>query len=688
MKVTSVIGSNPAVTRLTCDGKAARLEQLGGMTLFNAGPLRTQGLAVLSSSLGRVEGDQWKVEQFGRCAGSSRVVLSAHKGALRLDTRWTGDRESGVISRRDRLTNRSALSVTVFKCQARFAFPPDNYEVYLQESRWCGESQGLWTLLRGGGMSLACVSGRTSLGGTPYACLRRKSTGEGLAFHVLPVGNWAIHIRQHVTGECPLMPVVELGLADENLRLVLAPGEGVDLPELLFQSLPDGEPHLAAPALHRFLLRNRFASAKPLAPIVYNTWFDQFGILDVPRLRRQLAAAKAVGCEVFTIDAGWYGQGRGAWWELVGDWRENTKAAFRGKMRGFADEVRKAGLGFGLWMEPERFAERAPIRRLHPDWFVPAAGGMARIDLTIPAACQWQKQEITRLVKTYRLAWMKIDFNFELDRDASGTELSAYTRAWYRLLEEIRAAHPKTFFEGCASGALRTDLEAISHFDNFFLSDTVHPVDALRIMQGSALRLLPARIGRWAVLRSAGRAVAHYGKSVAKSPSMVLTPCGAGWQPSESMDLHFLLLAAFPGMLGFSGDLAGLPKDMANPLRQHTAFFKKWRRMLAASVTHLLTPPELMSSRSGWMGFQAQSLSRRENLLLVYRLGTPGEPPVWRPRDLDPRKSYRVRFGVDGKGHTRVLKGEALMREGVTVPMPAAANNPRANAAVCSIVAR
>ena len=86
----------------------------------------------------------------------------------------------------------------------------------------------------------------------------------------------------------------------------------------------------------------------------------------------------------------------------------------------FADEVRSAGLGFGLWMEPERFGPGVPIRKEHPEWFFPREATFARIDLTRPDAREYLKREICRLVETYQLAWMKIDFKFELGRDAVG----------------------------------------------------------------------------------------------------------------------------------------------------------------------------------------------------------------------------------------------------------------------------
>ncbi len=626
----------------------------------------------------------WQCRRLTAGAADWRLTLAATDTGLEVDSRWTLCQASGILRRADRLRNTGGKAVVVTRCQARIVFPAGRYEVYAQDSAWCNENQGRWLPLHTGVLKLGCQPGRTSQGGTPYACLREMRTGAALAFHVLPCGNWCVRFTLPSVGGGLHHVIVELGLADDTLRLALAPGDEVALPEILFQPLPHGEPHLGAPALHRYLLANVFCKERRTAPVVYNTWFDQFEILDVPRLRQQLAAARTAGCELFVIDAGWYGAGSSNWWAQAGDWREKTGAAFAGKMRAFADEVRAAGLGFGIWMEPERCGPEAPLRREHPDWFVPC-GVSARFDLEVPAAYAWLRDEIGRLIKTYDLAWIKLDYNFEMERDAAGAELSRYHACWYSLLDEVRAAHPQTFFEGCASGAMRLDIESLTHFDNFFLSDSVEPVDMLRISQGAYLRLPPGRIGRWAVLRSAGQAVPRYGKRVADSPVAILVAGGAGWDGSALVDLDFALFNALPGMLGFSGDFAGLPPEVLARIHDVVGFYRTWRPYLARSVAHLLTPPERLEARSGWIAFQYHAEEADRSLLCVYRLGICGDMPRWRLHGLRAEREYRVQRGVGRESETVVMRGADLLDPGLAADWPG--GGARANAAaVWSIV--
>jgi len=653
----------------------------------DTGPARTQGVALIQADGRRYEGPDLALDTCEAKKHAVRCRWRVGDSALRLTTAWRGCPHTGVVGRRDTLANAGGQPVVVTRCLARVALPPGRYECYTQASRWCHESQGAWQPLHTG-LTLRHVPGRTTEESTPYLGLRLgghllpDGTADGLVFHVLPCGNWTIRVSAvNEGGELPYA-VVELGLADETLHRTLQPGETLELPEILIQTLPQGQPHLAAPVLHWYLLKNHFADAKPQAPVVYNTWFDQFEILDVPRLRKQLAAAKAVGCEVFVIDAGWYGAGGPNWWAQAGDWREKTEAAFCGKMCAFADEVRGAGMKFGLWMEPERFGPEAPIRTKHPEWFV-TAGSSARMDLTKPDAYAYLRSEIGRLVKTYKLAWMKIDFNFALDADASGSELSGYTAAWYRLLDEVRVAHPKTFFEGCSSGAMRGDLATLTHVDGHFLSDSVNPVDMLRISQGAFLRLPPGRITRWAVLRSAGQVLPKYGKTVADSPATILTPCGAVWEPAETVEVDFAILAAMPGMMGFSGDLAGLPEQVRSRIADYVRFFKRHRRFLAGAVAHLLMPPESLGSRQGWIGFQLQDTTSADSLVFVYRLGVAGAVRPWVLKGLDPRGVYSVVTGLGGPA--RRVSGRELMEQGLTITVPGGGFDRTNGAAVVTV---
>lgn len=663
------IYGGPAAAVFVRGKGAAWLRQLAGLACGLAGGdgrgLGADGLFALATDAGNVAHADIHLVSARFTKRQVRLTLRTTDGRLRLISRWEHDAAAGIWRRGDRIVNTSSKPMVIRRCLSRLTFAVVCGRLYSQDSQWCRESQGGWRDLTHGGVQLACAGGRTTEGGTPYACLRDRESGRAVAIHVLPRGNWVIRVLSH-TGRLA-GTTVEAGLADENLRMTLRPGEGFDLPEILLQGMGDAAPEAAAPALHEHLLARDCAKAKPLSPVVYNTWFDQWDHLDPSRLRGQLAAARKIGCEMFVVDAGWYGgPAAGAWHSLVGDWREATMRAFGGRMRDFADEVRAAGLGFGLWVEPERILSAAPVAQRRPGWLIPAGRpGQFYPDLQQTAGRNWVAGHVRRLIETYDLRWMKIDFNAAIGPDPHAAELTGYYAEWYRLLDEIRGEYPHLFLEGCASGGMRLDLAGLSHWDGQFLSDNVEPVEHLRIWQGTVLRMLPGRLGRWTVLRSARAAVCPHGTTMQTAPQTILAPSTAGWERSESIDPTFSALCAMPGMLGFSGDLAGLPPDVLADLAGHVKFFKRWRRFIAGSVAELLTPVRPIQDRTGWVAVQLRSPQRDRSLVFAYRLEASAGRLLVCPRGLKDDAKYDVAAG-DG-AHIATASGRELATVGCTV---------------------
>jgi Alpha-galactosidase len=455
---------NEAPSILTQIDNNIFLSQLFGLSCGvcgnDEGPARARGLSLLKTSMSRFESEDLILLESIFEKNRFKITWGTADGSIQIESRWEFCYKTGVFSRKETLKNTSDKNITIFSYLARFPFSAGNYEIYSQGSRWCNENQGVWQTLHHGSIVLGCEGGRTSQGSTPYMCLREIGQKFGVAFHLIPCGNWSIRISAHnsshnSTGASLPFAVVEMGLDNGDLNLELASNCSIELPEILFHALPGGEPHLGASRLHRYLLDNSLCRMNAAAPVTYNTWFDTFDFLDMDRLRNQLACAKEIGCDVFTVDAGWFGGETGNWYEQAGDWREKNDAAFRGHMIDFAEEVRFTGLGFGLWMEPERISKSVQIFKDHPDWFIPIYNGFNYPDLSRPEVYSYISGEISRLIEKYGLVWLKIDFNSELGVDTSGTELYSYYDAWYRLMNELMGKYPQVFFENCASGGMK-----------------------------------------------------------------------------------------------------------------------------------------------------------------------------------------------------------------------------------------
>lgn len=655
--------------------KNVYLKQLYGMSCGfcgnDEGPVRARGLVLLKTDIGRFEAEGLILKECSFSKDNAKIIWQAANNTILIESNWTFCGITGIISRKDRLINIGTKNITVFGFYSRFPFCPANYEIYSQGSHWCNENQGIWQDLHHGSFVLGCEGGRTSLGSTPYLCLRETGQNQGIAFHAIPFGNWSIRVSSHNSGGSSLpFAVVEIGMSEEDLKLDLAANGSFELPEILMHSSPEGCEHLGISRLHQYLLENNLNSAVKIAPLVFNTWFDDFDFLKTDRLRKQLKVAKDIGCEVFTVDAGWFGGETGNWYEQTGDWREKQDAAFHGRMQEFAEEVRSSGLGFGLWMEPERISKTAPVYKEHPEWFIPVYNSNYYPDISKPEVYSYILGAISHLIEKYKLAWIKIDFNSELGVDASGTELYTYYNAWYRIMRELKGKYPDLFIENCASGGLRMNISDLVTSDGFFISDTVYPQDVLRIYQGTLLRLPPGKLIKWAVLRSINNLVPTYGTPLENTVESIIAPTGATWESFVKVDIDFAIRVALPGMFGLGGDLAEMPQWALDRLKYHIAFYKKWREFMLESVAHLLTPVRPIGDESGWAAIQLQNPRETTSLLFVYRLDDACHTKQFNLRGLDYSIQYEVKFENSPGMSPVILYGSKLMNEGIPVKIP------------------
>ena len=610
--------------------------------------------------------------------GDNTLELTYEAGdGLEIVTAYRHDAANGVVRRADRLRNAGSAPVRVRRFHSRLALPPDVYDVYFQSGRWACENQGRWVPLHAGSIVLGCEEGRTTQGNPPYACIRPAGAASGLVVHLVPCGNWTIKISARPGGHGNAFCVLETGMAEDLFEITLQPDEIFEAPALLLQELTGGRPSFCTAALHRHVNATLFGGLKSAAPVIYNTWLDMFDHLDEKKLRERLPLLKRLGVDVMEVDAGWYGRGGiNQWHSWVGDWRENPERSFFGKMKEFVKEVKAAGLEFGLFMEPETVGASVPLRTERPEWFI---GGGARLDLDNPEAYAYIKGEISRLVETYDLRWIRLDLNSRLGYDESGRELNSYYRALGRMYREIHAQYPLLFMEQCASGGMRYDLESLQWGDGYYLSDSQNPVDMVRNTEGSYLRLPPGRSSRMLVLRTIGTSFPGHPVAPDNMPETLVTTPAVGWQPAqhpESYDLDFVAVVTMLGVMGISGDPSSFSPEKQERLRQHIAFYKQWQPFILTSYGHLLTEPKPVTDRTGYSAFQLCNERDGRSLVYVFRLQDVCAQRRLRLRGLERDRAYRISvYPAESPAPVDRMKGGALMDVGleVTLPRPASA---------------
>lgn len=621
------------------------------------------GVANIAMDHQRLEGAKLKYEILEASGDIFCFAAFDEKQTVRMESNWKFEPEFDLISCRYTLRNTSEKAVVIRRALPRWVFSPGEYRIFSQMSRWGAENILQSQLLRGADIHLHGRAARSTVGATPFCMIRDEENMAAAAFHVLPRGNWTIDVHSDIISDESPTAVLEAGLADDDLFLTLQPGEMIELPGILIQNVPEGNLLNSGAALQKYMIRKQLSEQKlHQPPVVYNGWLYRFTDFTKEQLSAQLQAAKEIGCEVFIVDAGWFGGDSG--WDKVGDWREKTGAPFYGNMRVFADEVRAAGLKFGFWMEPERFANEIPVREDHPEWF-PAH--TTRIDLTQPEAAEYFRNVIIENVKKFGADYIKIDFNASVGYDESGSELLHYCTVLNEQIRLIRKACPDLYIENCGSGGLRNDLVTATLYDHAFISDNAHPYETLRIRQGLFMRNLPGRTLNWIVMRPAPERRTKVGNF-----DQVLACAAATWDEAALFDLDYVMISGLLGIPGFSGELAEFDPEMRTKIAKYVRFYKENREFFTDSHVFLLTPPDNKATDyEKYLVFQMQDDKTTDSLLFVFSNSASRRAVRnFRLQELDPAKKYRVKKLFDDSAEETVQSGADLMRFGVKTVLP------------------
>ena len=587
------------------------------------------------------------------------------KGKLEITTRYQYDESAGIISRRDTLVNRTKKKIMIRKYAARFTFSPGEYELYSQRSLWCHESQGEWTRLYSGSITLGSRAGRWCEGSTPFAVLRDSYSSHALAFLVFPEGDWMLRFSCRTSRGAGTLPdlMAEAGLSDDRLELELAPGESWQAPEVVIQILPGREAYSGTAAMNRWLNR-RFPARPGHFPVVYNTWLDKMSKLDVPRLERQLEAAKKCGCEVFVVDYGWYEDLKS--FTRLNDWDECSDRAFFGKMRRFADKVRKAGLGFGFWVEMEFFFNRSSVVQKHPDWFFPSEHANIVCPKTwLPEVEDYLVDSLASAIRRYQAVYVKNDMNHSQGYEPA--HLNRYQKGVFRVFARLREMLPEVTFENCSSGSLRMAAGGMMEaFDNHFISDNASPLENLRMFQGMLPRFAPGRIYHWYV-------GSELHPETLPAPSyeagIIVQPQKATWNRMQVDDLNFGLLCNLTGQIGYSCDLASFSDENLKMIARYNAFYKQHRSGFLRSEAYLLTPPENFDKQRGWVAIQLSDPRTDTHFLYSFHCISDGdETRIFHLKGLKPEKQYEVFEMFPQKTQIEIkITGDLLSRSGIPV---------------------
>ena len=566
---------------------------------------------------------------------------------------------AGLVRVRTSVTN--TLGGTLHLAAARTALPVGAGATELLDltGRWCKERAPQRHPWVQGTHRRDARHGRTGhdatllmVAGTPGFDFSR---GEVWSVHTAWSGNHTTYAERTPEGDC-LLGGGELLAPGE---VSLAEGETYRGPWLL-GSWSDGGLDPMSHRLHAHL--RSLASGPPReAPVVANTWEAVYFDHALERLTALADVAARVGVDRFVLDDGWF-RGRRNDTAGLGDWWVDAEVWPEG-LHPLVDHVRGLGMQFGLWVEPEMINVDSDTARDHPERILrgrhdlPLAWRTQQVlDLQDEAAYTQVRDSLLDLVEEYDVDYLKWDHNRDLT-DATHDGVPAVhgqTRAFYRLLDEVRAAHPGLEIESCASGGGRVDAEVLARTDRIWPSDTIDPLERQHLQRWTSLLVPPELMG------------SHVGGPVAHTTG-------------RSHPLGYRAATALLYSFGIEWDLTGLDDATLEELTRWLTLHKRVRPLVArGSLVHPDHPdPAVMVT-----GLVAADRSEAWYVVTTVAATATQHPAPLRLTGLDPDRSYRLsdetatadRHAADlapwwAAGSGQVVAGRALAVAGVTLPV-------------------
>lgn len=267
------------------------------------------------------------------------------------------------------------------------------------------------------------------------------------------------------------------------------------------------------------------------------------------------------------------------------------------------------------------------IAREHPEWVMAGRDELPLpsrhqhvLDLTVPGAYEHVKGQILAILDEYEIAYLKWDHNRDLveagsQPDRGRAAVHRQTVALYRLLDEIRAAHPDLEIESCSSGGGRVDLGILERTDRVWVSDIIDPLERQHMLRWTT-QLIPPE---------------YMGSHIASEQSH---------STGRMHHLSFRAGTAVFGHLGIEWDLTAVDDATLDEITEWVTFYKSHRRLLLGG--------DLVRVDTGDADVFVHGVVSPDRSEAMYALATVGAPlhlPGQRVRlpGLDPALRYCVR---------------------------------------------
>ncbi len=466
-------------------------------------------------------------------------------------------------------------------------------------------------------------------------------------------GNYRFTFEVDNVGDLRVIPAINPYASLYELKA----GEVFRTPEFIFTLSYEGTGQ-GSRNFHQWARRYQLKDGEGTRMTLLNNWEYTGFNFDEAKLVSVIEEAKKLGVDMFLLDDGWFGNKypRSNDRAGLGDWTV-THDKLPGGIPALVSAAEKAGVKFGIWVEPEMVNPKSEMFEKHPDWAIHLPNrktyyyrNQLVLDLSNPKVQDYVYGVLEGILKENPgVKYFKWDCNSPITniyspylKDRQGQLYIDYVRGLYNVLDRLAENYPDVQMMLCSGGGARCDFEALKYFTEFWCSDNTDPIERLFIQWGFS-QFMPAKA-----------MCAHV----------------TNW--SRGTSVKFRTDVASMCKLGFDINLSGMNEQEFQYCQAAVANWKRLQSVIMDGAQYRLVSPyegEHMAvnyvdeARSHAVLFAYDIYPRFQEKLMPVRL-----------QGLDPSRMYKVEEInlMPGRksslaAHGKVFSGDYLMKIGLNV---------------------
>ena len=471
-----------------------------------------------------------------------------------------------------------------------------------------------------------------------------QDTGEVYAMNFVYSGNFIAQAEKSQFDSVRM----SMGINPEGFTWKLEPGECFTAPEVVMVYSGEGLGKMTRTFhdLYRdHLIRSPYLHQK--RPILINNWEATYFDFDEKKLLAIAEEASKLGIEMLVMDDGWFGK-RSNDDSSLGDWVVNEEK-IKGGLNTLVENVKKLGLKFGIWVEPEMISPESELYREHPDWAIQIPGRETTqsraqyvLDFSREDVTDYIYEKIAAVLRSADISYVKWDMNrqlatmgsYALPADRQGGLYHRYVLGVYRMQERLITDFPDILLENCSGGGARFDAGMLYYSPQIWCSDDTDAIERLAIQEGTAM-IYP---------------VSSIGAHVSVCPNHAVGRV----TPFETRGEVALL-----GTFGYELDITKLTEEEEALVKKQVANYHKYNDLIRDGDYYRLASAADNGYYDSWMIVDKS----KSSALLFYiqvKARANAKSRFVRLAGLDAGRRYMV----EGKEYT----GSTLMQAGVRIP--------------------